>query len=162
MPDITVSLPADSGLSSNVPEEDFEGRAERMSTHSSPYLSAHLYAQTPAKPQRSYSTGYLNAQDVNGFDESKTVDGQFEQVDVDEVVTEPVVVETDAAPERTFKVIFIGDASVGKSSFIWRVTRNSFTTQLGSTLGVDFQIKTLRVDGTTVSLQLWDTAGQER
>ncbi|XP_029826429.2 ras and EF-hand domain-containing protein homolog [Ixodes scapularis] len=65
-------------------------------------------------------------------------------------------------PEHTFKVVFVGDAAVGKSSFIMRLSRGIFMPQLTSTLGVDFQTKNIRIDGVNVSLQLWDTAGQER
>lgn len=43
-----------------------------------------------------------------------------------------------------------------------RVIRRQFTNQLPSTLGVDFHVKTVNVDGRNVALQLWDTAGQER
>ncbi|EEC17912.1 RAB GTPase, putative [Ixodes scapularis] len=65
-------------------------------------------------------------------------------------------------PEHTFKVVFVGDAAVGKSSFIMRLSRGIFMPQLTSTLGVDFQTKNIHIDGVNVSLQLWDTAGQER
>ncbi|XP_050426081.1 ras and EF-hand domain-containing protein homolog isoform X2 [Adelges cooleyi] len=65
-------------------------------------------------------------------------------------------------PERTYKIVFAGDAAVGKTCFIHRFCKGQFTTKLGSTLGVDFQVKTVRVDDRIVALQLWDTAGQER
>ncbi|XP_020614148.1 ras and EF-hand domain-containing protein homolog isoform X7 [Orbicella faveolata] len=65
-------------------------------------------------------------------------------------------------PERMYKLVLAGDAAVGKSSFILRLCRNRFHSALNSTLGVDFQMKTLVVDDKTVAFQLWDTAGQER
>ncbi|XP_025198054.1 ras and EF-hand domain-containing protein homolog [Melanaphis sacchari] len=65
-------------------------------------------------------------------------------------------------PERTYKIVFAGDAAVGKTCFIHRFCKGTFSTKLGSTLGVDFQVKTIRVDDRSVALQLWDTAGQER
>ena len=61
-----------------------------------------------------------------------------------------------------FKVVLCGDAAVGKSSLILRLCKSTFIRNLHSTLGVDFQTKTLEVDGSSVALQLWDTAGQER
>lgn len=70
--------------------------------------------------------------------------------------------EPTGPPETTYKVIFIGDAAVGKSSFILRLARGTFVQQLSSTLGVDFHMRTLRVAKRNVALQLWDTAGQER
>ncbi|XP_066995628.2 ras and EF-hand domain-containing protein homolog [Anabrus simplex] len=70
--------------------------------------------------------------------------------------------EPTGPPDRTFKIIFAGDAAVGKSCFIVRFCKGVFLNKLGSTLGVDFQVKTIRVDDRNVTLQLWDTAGQER
>jgi Ras and EF-hand domain-containing protein len=72
------------------------------------------------------------------------------------------IIAPNQRPDRTFKVIFIGDAGVGKSSFILRILRNEFIPVLSSTLGVDFSVQTVLVNGCIVSLQLWDTAGQER
>ncbi|KAM7439153.1 hypothetical protein ABFA07_011420 [Porites harrisoni] len=68
----------------------------------------------------------------------------------------------NSVPERMYKLVLAGDAAVGKSSFILRLCRNRFHNALNSTLGVDFQMKNLCVDGKTIALQLWDTAGQER
>ncbi|PSN52026.1 hypothetical protein C0J52_04538 [Blattella germanica] len=70
--------------------------------------------------------------------------------------------EPTGVPDRTYKIVFAGDAAVGKSCFIFRFCKGVFINNLGSTLGVDFQVKTIRVDDRNVTLQLWDTAGQER
>ncbi|KAI5699398.1 ras and EF-hand domain-containing protein-like isoform X1 [Diaphorina citri] len=70
--------------------------------------------------------------------------------------------EPTGEPDRAFKIVFAGDAAVGKSCFIYRFSKEVFLNKLGSTLGVDFQMKTIRVDERNVALQLWDTAGQER
>lgn len=67
-----------------------------------------------------------------------------------------------SAAELVFKIVFIGDSGVGKTCVIYRFCRNSFRTAFTATIGVDFQIKNVKVDGRTVVLQLWDTAGQER
>jgi Ras and EF-hand domain-containing protein len=61
-----------------------------------------------------------------------------------------------------FKVVFVGDSGVGKSSFIHRFCSNQFRPKFQATIGVDFQVKNIRVDGHVIALQLWDTAGQER
>ncbi|XP_020822620.1 ras and EF-hand domain-containing protein [Phascolarctos cinereus] len=63
---------------------------------------------------------------------------------------------------KTYKIVLAGDAAVGKSSFLMRLCKNEFRGNTGATLGVDFQMKTLIVDGEPTVLQLWDTAGQER
>ncbi|KAK2536644.1 Cracr2b [Columba guinea] len=65
-------------------------------------------------------------------------------------------------PERIFKVVFVGNSGVGKSSFIHRFCYDRFLAELNATIGIDYQVKSLTVDNTQVALQLWDTAGQER
>lgn len=65
-------------------------------------------------------------------------------------------------PNRVYKLVLAGDAAVGKSSFLLRLCKNEFHSATSATLGVDFQMKTLIVDGQQMTLQLWDTAGQER
>ncbi|XP_019621100.1 PREDICTED: ras and EF-hand domain-containing protein homolog isoform X4 [Branchiostoma belcheri] len=69
---------------------------------------------------------------------------------------------TAPADQKMFKVVLAGDAAVGKSSFILRLCKNEFRPNMNSTLGVDFQMKTMVIDDTPVTLQIWDTAGQER
>ncbi|XP_041042458.1 ras and EF-hand domain-containing protein [Carcharodon carcharias] len=64
--------------------------------------------------------------------------------------------------EKAFKIVLAGDAAVGKSSFLLRLCKNEFRGNTSATLGVDFRMKTLIVDGEQTVLQLWDTAGQER
>ncbi|RVE71740.1 hypothetical protein OJAV_G00055090 [Oryzias javanicus] len=65
------------------------------------------------------------------------------------------------SPQRVFKVVFLGNSGVGKSSFIQHYCTGHFTT-LSCTAGIDFQMKTLTVNSVITTLQLWDTAGQER
>ncbi|KFV86080.1 Ras and EF-hand domain-containing protein, partial [Struthio camelus australis] len=64
--------------------------------------------------------------------------------------------------EKAYKIVLAGDAAVGKSSFLMRLCKNEFRGNTSATLGVDFQMKRLVVDGEPTVLQLWDTAGQER
>ncbi|CAM4855001.1 unnamed protein product [Rotaria socialis] len=64
--------------------------------------------------------------------------------------------------DRMFKVVFCGDAAVGKSTLIMRLCKGKFVSNINSTLGVDFQNKQLELDSKRIAVQLWDTAGQER
>ncbi|KAI8983733.1 small GTP-binding protein [Pilobolus umbonatus] len=61
-----------------------------------------------------------------------------------------------------FKLLLIGDSGVGKSCLLLRFADDSYTESYISTIGVDFKIRTIELDGRTVKLQIWDTAGQER
>jgi Ras-related protein Rab-7L1 len=63
-------------------------------------------------------------------------------------------------PEKLFKVIIIGDPTVGKTSFIQRYVQNSFSKEYKGTVGVDFALKVVYwYDSQIIKLQLWDIAG---
>uniref|UniRef100_H0ZSG6 Calcium release activated channel regulator 2A n=1 Tax=Taeniopygia guttata TaxID=59729 RepID=H0ZSG6_TAEGU len=68
----------------------------------------------------------------------------------------------NSVPERLFKIIFVGNSSVGKTSFLRRFCEDRFFPGTAATVGVDYNVRTVTVDHTQVALQLWDTAGQER
>ena len=61
-----------------------------------------------------------------------------------------------------FKIVLVGNAGVGKTCLVRRFTQGAFPCGQGATIGVDFMIKSLTVNGIKVKLQIWDTAGQER
>ncbi|XP_024015143.1 ras-related protein RABA1g [Eutrema salsugineum] len=61
-----------------------------------------------------------------------------------------------------YKVVLIGDSGVGKSNLLSRFTRNEFSLESKSTIGVEFATRSIRVDEKIVKAQIWDTAGQER
>ena len=64
--------------------------------------------------------------------------------------------------DHIFKVLIIGNSSVGKSNILLRYTENVFNESFLPTIGVDFKIKNVTVKGQKVKLNIWDTAGQER
>lgn len=55
----------------------------------------------------------------------------------------------------------VGESAVGKSSLLLRFSEGAFE-ELSPTIGVDFRLKTIALEGKNVKLSLWDTAGQER
>lgn len=61
-----------------------------------------------------------------------------------------------------FKIVIVGDSSVGKSCLLLRFADDMWTNNYIATIGVDFRFRTIDVDNKTVKLQIWDTAGHER
>ncbi|TTB12809.1 Ras-related protein Rab-13 [Bagarius yarrelli] len=61
-----------------------------------------------------------------------------------------------------FKLLLIGDSGVGKTCLIIRFAEDNFNSTYISTIGIDFKVKTIEVEGKKIKLQVWDTAGQER
>lgn len=67
-----------------------------------------------------------------------------------------------SAYDYLFKVFLIGDSGVGKSCLLLRFADNTYSDTYICTIGIDFKIRTMQVDGKVCKLQIWDTAGQER
>ncbi|XP_065182784.1 ras-related protein Rab-43-like [Sycon ciliatum] len=61
-----------------------------------------------------------------------------------------------------FKIVVIGDSMVGKTSLLQRFKNGAFNEHHSCTIGVDFIVKTVEMEGKVVKLHIWDTAGQER
>ena len=61
-----------------------------------------------------------------------------------------------------FKIVLVGDSGVGKSNLLSRFTRNEFSIDSKSTIGVEFATRGVMMDDKTIKAQIWDTAGQER
>jgi len=68
----------------------------------------------------------------------------------------------DKEYEYIFKVLLLGNSNVGKSSLFLRFVDDIWNDTFVPTIGVDFKIKTLEIDGKKIKMQIWDTAGQER
>ena len=65
--------------------------------------------------------------------------------------------------EVLYKILLLGDSSVGKTCFLMRYTDNTFQEIHMSTIGLDYKLKNVQLDdGKMVKIQIWDTAGQDR
>jgi small GTP-binding protein len=70
--------------------------------------------------------------------------------------------ECPPAFNRQFKIIFLGDSDVGKTSIIGRCTKDEYVEDRGATVGVGFGAKYITMNNETIKLSIWDTAGQEK
>jgi len=61
-----------------------------------------------------------------------------------------------------YKIVFIGDVAVGKTSIMNRIVENKFKDTYEPSIGVDFSTKLVKYKGKSIKLQIWDSAGQER
>lgn len=64
--------------------------------------------------------------------------------------------------DATFKLVIFGDAGCGKTTLTQRFLTNLFKSDSKMTIGLDFEVKSLEVDGKKVKLQIWDFGGEER
>ncbi|KAF8883006.1 ras family-domain-containing protein [Infundibulicybe gibba] len=71
---------------------------------------------------------------------------------------------THPAPVLNVKLLLIGNSSVGKSSLLLRFSDEQWLPEdeSSATIGVDFRVHKMEIDGKKVKLSIWDTAGQER
>ena len=68
----------------------------------------------------------------------------------------------DSVSVTRHKIIFVGDAGVGKTTIIARITESPFNEVYEPSIGVDFMSKSIKYRGQNIKLQIWDTAGQEK
>lgn len=72
------------------------------------------------------------------------------------------LVNLEVQYDYLFKILLIGDSGVGKSCLLLRFVDGSHRESYLSTIGVDFKIKTIRLDGKVIKLQIWDTGRRSR
>lgn len=130
----------------SIGREFREGSLHQMAHHS-PHTRRKVLEDSYTSDAESEAVVKKNS--VSPYSSSMDADSQVES-------------ESVVKRQRIFKVVFVGDSGVGKSSFIHRFCNNHFRASFAATIGVDFQVKALPVGDNMVVLQLWDTAGQER
>uniref|UniRef100_A0A3Q1ERQ9 RAS and EF-hand domain containing 2 n=1 Tax=Acanthochromis polyacanthus TaxID=80966 RepID=A0A3Q1ERQ9_9TELE len=152
--DSGVSLPMDTA---EISGSDYDSDDSRSSTetvhHSYSYVPSDVEisevksdAAVSVTPSRANSIASSLRRRLSAFS-AKPLEADMEETD---------------EPAPMYRLVLAGDAGAGKSSFLLRLTLNEFRGDIQTTLGVDFQIKRMLVDGERTCLQIWDTAGQER
>lgn len=74
----------------------------------------------------------------------------------------PPNAKKEVAVSATFKVLVLGDSSVGKTSVISRYATGNAPLRLIATIGMDYNDVVVSAGGTKIKLRVWDTAGQEK
>ena len=64
--------------------------------------------------------------------------------------------------DATYKICIFGDAGCGKTTLTQRFLTNLFKSDSKMTIGVDFEVKSIEIEGKKVKLQIWDFGGEER
>ena len=64
--------------------------------------------------------------------------------------------------DMIFKIVLIGDTSVGKTNILSKYLSDEFDPESKATVGVEFGTKNFKIENNIVKVQIWDTAGQER
>ena len=64
--------------------------------------------------------------------------------------------------DYTIKLLIVGDSSVGKTNFIYRLIEDKFNPNYMTTTGIDLKTINIEIDNKKIRVQLWDTAGQEK
>jgi small GTP-binding protein len=64
--------------------------------------------------------------------------------------------------DLAYKLLLVGNSGVGKSSLLLQYTDKRFSSDVQPTIGVDFKIETIQVNGVVLQITIWDTAGQEK
>ena len=62
----------------------------------------------------------------------------------------------------TFKIVILGESSVGKSSIVSRLLQNRFNENIQHTVGASYTIYNKTINDTSIRFEIWDTAGQEK
>jgi Rab family protein len=70
--------------------------------------------------------------------------------------------ETPQQDPPSYKIVLLGDSSVGKTSLVHRFINNRFDTDIPNTIGAAFITKDYTSNGAPIKFEIWDTAGQER
>ena len=107
------------------------------------------------------SDNYLEL--LNEIDKSINQNKNFLSTNyVTECITNNKKVTSRIISQNTIRVVLLGDSMVGKTAFLTRYFKNTFTETFLSTIGIDDETKFIKINEEKCKLIIWDTAGQER
>jgi Ras-related protein Rab-11A len=104
----------------------------------------------------------MSSNNSNNIIDNKASNASFfnnNEYNLEEITT---VMASQMVEDYLFKIIVIGDCAVGKSNILSRYTKNIFSKESKSTVGVELSSKVFKIDNKLIKVNIWDTAGQER
>ncbi|XP_029105419.1 ras and EF-hand domain-containing protein homolog [Scleropages formosus] len=137
----------------SIEEEEEEVEEEASQEMSNIYLDSTL--APPAN--EAWTTAVKGDPRPSASDTPSSPRGQ--PVGKETITNEEAAVST---PDRLFKIVLVGNSSVGKTSVLRRFCDDCFHPGTLATVGIDYSVKALMLEKCKVALQMWDTAGQER
>ncbi|XP_029010708.1 ras and EF-hand domain-containing protein [Betta splendens] len=152
--DSGVSLPMDTAESSGSDYDSDDSKSSVETVHHSYSYAPSEVEVSEIKSEAAVSVAPSRASSIASSLRRRLSAFSTKQLEAD--------IEETGEQTPMYRLVLAGDAGAGKSSFLLRLTLNDFKGDIQTTLGVDFQIKRMLVDGERTSLQIWDTAGQER
>ena len=86
----------------------------------------------------------------------------FDQSYIKGNISTTMALASDKDHDHQFKLLIVGNSSVGKSAILLRFADDKYDESYVSTIGIDFKVRSIDIDGKRVKMQIWDTAGQEK
>lgn len=129
------------------------------------YLNSIRVQNEPMHIKKNLDDSTITKTIFDGFDpesRSRIAVALLPVIEQEKKYVQKPVVNKDKISNLQLKVLIIGNTGVGKSSLLLRFSENVFNILPTTTIGIDFKMRIIEVDGRRVKLQIWDTAGQER
>ena len=92
----------------------------------------------------------------------QNVEVGFDQSYIKGNISTTMALASDKDHDHQFKLLIVGNSSVGKSAILLRFADDKYDESYVSTIGIDFKVRSIDIDGKRVKMQIWDTAGQEK
>ncbi|XP_069801233.1 ras-related protein Rab-44 isoform X2 [Dendropsophus ebraccatus] len=120
--------------------------------------SVHIHSSNPDSPSFDHSNISFQLNKPTRYVKKIAIASEATTIQKEKNHLELFQADTD----HVYKIMFVGNTHVGKTSFLCQVHEGTYNRETSATIGIDYRIKSIILDNKHYALQLWDTAGQER